>query len=152
MNTPNNKRYRDIEESINAAFVSLLQGKELRDITVTDICELSGIERSTFYAHYEDVSALANEYAAKIEKHLEEQPHTDGEFAWIFEYIKANKDEFELYFKIGISKAKSDYKMIFFRTGAYSVAKLWFDAGCVESSEQMGEIIKREYEKCFKKS
>jgi len=42
--------------------------------------------------------------------------------------------------------------MIFFRTGAYSVAKMWFDAGCVESSEQMGEIIKREYEKCFNKS
>ena len=37
MNTPNNKRYRDMTENINAAFVSLLQDKGLRDITVTDI-------------------------------------------------------------------------------------------------------------------
>lgn len=152
MNVKNNKRHQGTLENIEKAFVSLLRDNEINKLSVTELCEVAGIDRSTFYANYEDVSALADEYAAKIEKHLEEQPHTDGEFAWIFEYIKANKDEFELYFKIGISKAKSDYKMIFFRTGAYSVAKLWFDAGCVESSEQMGEIIKREYEKCFKKS
>lgn len=84
---------------------------------------MAGIDRSTFYTNYEDVSALANEVAAKIERRLEEQPHSDGEFAWIFEYIKSNKDIFEAYFKLGVSKARMDYKMLFFRTGAYSVAK-----------------------------
>ena len=54
---------------------------------------------------------------------------------------------FEIYFKLGISRAEDDYKMIFFRTGAYSVAKMWFDGGCTESPKQMGEIIKREYQK-----
>jgi len=44
-----------------------------------------------------------------IERQLEEQPHSDGEFAWIFEYIKANKDMFEIYFKLGISRAEDDY-------------------------------------------
>ena len=150
MNTPNNKRYRDIEESINAAFVSLLQGKELRDITVTDICEIAGIERSTFYAHYNDVAALANDYAAQIEKQVSEQPHKENDFSWIFEYIKEHPDFFKIYFKLGVSQVSSDYKTIFFRNGAYSVAKMWFEDGCVESSEQMGVIIKREYEKIYK--
>ena len=150
MNTPNNKRYRDMTECINAAFSSLLQNKELRDITVTDICEIAGIERSTFYAHYNDVAALANDYSAQIEKQVSEQPHKENDFSWIFEYIKEHPDFFKIYFKLGVSQVSSDYKTIFFRNGAYSVAKMWFEDGCVESSEQMGVIIKREYEKIFK--
>ena len=147
MNVKNNKRHQETIENIEKAFVLLLKDNELKEISVTELCKTAGINRSTFYAKYEDVSVLANEYAAKIEKQLEEQPHIDGEFAWVFEYIKANKDMFEIYFKLGISRAEDDYKMIFFRTGAYSVAKMWFDGGCTESPKQMGEIIKREYQK-----
>ncbi|MBQ8204123.1 MAG: TetR/AcrR family transcriptional regulator [Clostridia bacterium] len=104
MNTPNNKRYRDMTESINAAFASLLQSKELHDVTVTDICELADIERSTFYAHYEDVSALANVYAAQIEKQASEQPHKENDFSWIFDYIKEHPNLFKIYFKLGVSQ------------------------------------------------
>ena len=149
MNTPNNRRYRDIEESINAAFVSLLQGKELRDVTVTDICELAGIERSTFYAHYEDISALANACAVQIEKQVSEQPHKENDFSWIFDYIKEHPDLFKIYFKLGVSQVSPDYKTIFFRNGAYSVAKMWFEDGCIEPAEQMGTIVKREYDKIY---
>ena len=149
MNTPNNKRYRDMTESINAAFASLLQNKEPRDITVTDICEIAGIERSTFYAHYNDVAVLANDYAAQIEKQVSEQQHTEDDFSWIFDYIKEHPDLFKIYFKLGVSQVSSDYKTIFFRNGAYSVAKMWFDGGCIESSEQMGTIVKREYDKIY---
>lgn len=150
MNIPINKRYRDIEEIINAAFVTLLQDKELRNITVTDICNLAVIERSTFYAHYEDVPALANAYATRIEKQVSEQPHEDSDFSWIFDYIKKHPDLFKIYFKLGVSQVSSDYKTIFFRNGAYSVAKMWFEEGCIEPPEQMGIIIKREYEKIYK--
>ena len=149
MNTPNNRRYRDIEENINAAFVSLLQGKELRDVTVTDICELAGIERSTFYAHYEDISALANACAVQIEKQVSEQPHKENDFSWIFDYIKEHHDLFKIYFKLGVSQMSDDYKRIFFRTGAYSVAKMWFEDGCIEPPEQMATIVKREYDKIY---
>lgn len=147
MNTPNNKQYQDVAESINAAFVSLLQDKELRKITVTDICNIAGIERSTFYAHYEDVSALANAYAAQIEKQISEQPHKENDFSWIFDYIKEHTDLFKIYFKLGVSHVSADYKTIFFINGAYSIAKLWFEGGCIEPSEQMGNIILREYRK-----
>ena len=149
MNTKNNKRHQGTIAAIEKAFVSLIKETEINKISITDLCATAGIDRSTFYANYEDVSALANEMTAKIEKQLEEQPHTDGEFAWIFEYIKANKEMFEIYFKLGSSKTTPDYKMIFFRTGAYSVAKLWFDGGCKESPSRMGEILKREYNKLF---
>lgn len=149
MNTKNNRRHQDTIAAIEATFVSLLNEKELKDISVSELCEEAEISRSTFYENYADVFALANTYAEKIEKSVAEQPHTNGEFAWIFDYIKVNADMFVNYFKLGMSKKSADYKKLFFRNGVYAVAKMWFEGGCVEPPEQMGEIVKREHSKLF---
>ena len=149
MNTPNNRRSLATEECLKNALIALLKDKELADISITELCNVADIERSTFYAHYEDVSALGNACAADIEKRLSEVSHSADDFAWIFEYIKDHPEVFSVYFKLGVSKTTGDYKKIFFRTGAYSVAKMWFDGGCIEPPEQMGEIVKREYRKLF---
>ena len=147
MNTPQNKRYLEIADRIDDAFASLLQDAELQDISVADICKIAGIERCTFYAHYEDISVLTNSYAAKIERQVYEQPHACDDFTWLFEYIKNHPDTFDIYFKLGLSKLSGDYKTSFFRNGVYAVAKMWFEGGCVEPSDQMGSIIFREYTK-----
>ena len=149
MNIKNNQRHKETINGIDAAFVSLLNEKELKDISVSELCERAEINRSTFYENYADVFALANSYAEKIEKSVAEQPHTDGEFTWIFEHIRASADVFTIYFKLGMSKKSADYKNLFFRNGVYAVAKMWFEGGCVESPEQMGEILKREHRKLF---
>ena len=149
MNTPNNKRSLATEECLNNTLMALLKDKELADISVTELCEAADVDRSTFYAHYEDVFALGNACAADIERQLSVAPHSTNDFCWIFEYIKEHPEVFSIYFKLGVSKTTGDYKEIFFRNGAYSVAKMWFDGGCIESSEQMGEIVKREYLKLF---
>lgn len=125
----------------------MLREQELNEISVTELCEGANIERSTFYANFEDISALTNAYSSEIEKQVATHPHEEGEFAWIFEYILENKDLFQVYFKLGVSQRSADYKMIFFRNGFYSVAKLWFTEGCKESPQKIGEIIKRKYEK-----
>ena len=150
MNTTNNKRSLATEGCLKNTLMVLLKDKELADISVAELCEAADIERSTFYAHFENVSALGNACATDIEKRLSVVSHSADDFAWIFEYIKDHPEVFSVYFKLGVSKTTGDYKKIFFRNGAYSVAKLWFDGGCVESPEQMGEIVKREYGKCFK--
>ncbi len=80
MNTNNNQRHQDTIVAIEEAFVSLLNEKELKDISVSVLCEKAGINRSTFYDNYTDIFALANSYAERIEKSVAEQPHTDGEF------------------------------------------------------------------------
>ena len=149
MNTPNNRRSLATEECLNNTLMALLKDKELADISVTELCEAADIDRSTFYAHYEDVFAIGNACATDIEKRLSEVSHSVDDFAWVFEYIKDHPEVFSVYFKLGVSKTTGDYKEIFFRSGAYSVAKMWFDSGCIESSEQMGEIVKREYLKLF---
>lgn len=149
MNTLNNKRGQEFLQKIEAAFVTLLQEKPFHEVEVSELCELAQINRSTFYAHYEDLFELANAYAAKVEQQLKAQAHIDGEFDWIFEYINSNTDQFQTYFKLGISQPESDYKKLFFKNGVFAVAKMWFEAGCKETPKQMGGIIKREYEKAF---
>ncbi len=149
MNTKDNKRHQETIQRVYATFAELLREQELNEISVTELCESANIERSTFYANFEDISALANTYSSEIEKQVAALPHEEGEFSWIFEYILENKDLFHVYFKLGTSQTASDYKTLFFRNGVYSVAKLWFEDGCIDTPQKMGEIIQREYVKLF---
>ena len=149
MNIKDNKRHQEKLQHIYSAFAALLQKQELNNISVTELCEMANVDRSTFYANFDDIPALANSLAAEIERQIATQPHAEGEFAWIFEYILENTELFRIYFKLDVSQSSSDYKTIFFRKGAYSVAKLWFEDGCKESPEQMGNLVKREYTKLF---
>ena len=45
MNTPNNKRKRESMERIEKVFIQLLQGKELDEISVSDLCKRAGLEQ-----------------------------------------------------------------------------------------------------------
>ena len=48
------------------AFLELLEKKELAYITVKEICEKAGVNRSTFYLHYETIGDLLEESARLI--------------------------------------------------------------------------------------
>ena len=149
MNTKDNKRHQETLQRIYTAFAALLRDQELNKFSITELCEVANVERSTFYANFGDISDLANAYAERIERQVAAQPHEEGEFAWIFEYILKNKELFRIYFKLGTNQSATDYKMLFFRNGVHSVAKLWFEDGCKESPQKMADIIKREYKKLF---
>lgn len=55
MNTKMNQRCLATIERIESAFLSQIQTKSVREITVTDICTQEEINRSTFYENYADV-------------------------------------------------------------------------------------------------
>ena len=46
---------------MDEAFLTLLEKKDFAYITVKEICEAAGVNRSTFYLHYETVSDLLSE-------------------------------------------------------------------------------------------
>ena len=81
MNTAYNRRYQDTVQKIEDTIVDLLHEKAVREIAVTDICELAQIDRSTFYAHYDDLTALSKSFSEKTEKLLQSQPRTDENYA-----------------------------------------------------------------------
>ena len=74
-------------ERIESAFLSQIQTKSVREITVTDICTQAEINRSTFYENYADVFTLAVSISRRIEEDVARIPHDDGEYAWLFVHV-----------------------------------------------------------------
>ena len=53
-------RIEKTERAIKQAFMKLRAHKPLEKIKVKELCDLACINKSTFYAHYQDIYALAN--------------------------------------------------------------------------------------------
>ncbi|MCI8282379.1 MAG: TetR/AcrR family transcriptional regulator [Lachnospiraceae bacterium] len=53
-------RIEKTERAIKNAFIELRAKKPLEKMTVTELCRLACINKSTFYAHYEDIYALSD--------------------------------------------------------------------------------------------
>ena len=169
MNTKNNRRHRMSIDLIENAFMELLQTKELQKITVSELCQLADVNRSTFYANYLDVYDLADKLREKLYKAFEEEfPGLSNETRQygslrVFRHIKENQMLYKTFFKLGydelvdtsvydIEQATKDfdnkhikYHVEFFRHGFNAIVKMWLNGGCVESPEEMAEIVKREY-------
>lgn len=54
-------RYFSTAARMDEALIECLEKKELEYITVKEICEKAGVNRSTFYLHYETIADLLNE-------------------------------------------------------------------------------------------
>ncbi|MBR5143561.1 MAG: TetR/AcrR family transcriptional regulator [Clostridia bacterium] len=67
----NESKYFNTAIKMNEALISLLEKKDFEYITVTEICKAAGVNRSTFYLHYENTSDLLKETTRYItDKHL----------------------------------------------------------------------------------
>lgn len=66
---------------MDKAFLELLEKKDFAYITVKEICEKAGVNRSTFYLHYETVNDLLEESTRYIiDQFKEAMPHDTEEF------------------------------------------------------------------------
>lgn len=66
---------------MDEAFLELLEKKDFAYITVKEICEKAGVNRSTFYLHYETVNDLLEESARHIiDRFIETMPHDAAVF------------------------------------------------------------------------
>lgn len=169
MNTKNNKRRRESVEKIEKAFVNLLQEKQIQQITVSDICKLTDLNRSTFYANFLDVYDLAEKMKTKLEQDFSDvflsydyQRERTGALK-MFQHIQENQIFYKTYFKLcdasqqqitiyDTERAQKDfnnkhiqYHIEFFRNGLNAIIKMWLANGCRETPEEMAEIIKQEY-------
>lgn len=169
MNVKNNKRRRESQEKIEKAFINLLQTREIKEITVSDIIKLTGLNRSTFYANYIDIFDLADKTRQKLEKDFSD---LFAEYDYfnersgalkMFTHIKENQLFYKTYFKlcyddthlISIYDEKRavkehidsniKYHIEFFRNGLNAIIKLWLAGGCQETPEAMAEVLKQEY-------
>ena len=67
----NESKYFNTAIKMDEALISLLEKKDFAYITVKEICDKAGVNRSTFYLHYENTSDLLKETTRYIiDKHL----------------------------------------------------------------------------------
>ena len=169
MNTVNNRRRRDSQEKIQKAFINLLQDRQMKDITVSDLIKATGLNRSTFYANYLDIYDLADKTRQMLEKDFsalfadyDYMNARDGAEK-MFAHIKENQLFYKTYFKLCYDekflistydpkRAEKEqitqnirYHIEFFRNGLNAIIKLWLENGCRESPEEMAEVLKQEY-------
>lgn len=57
----NESKYFNTAQKFDKALLSLLEKKEFEYITIREICDAAGVNRSTFYLHYENTRDLLKE-------------------------------------------------------------------------------------------
>lgn len=83
MNTQNNLRYQETDKKICDTLLYLLENKEITDITVNELCLEAHINRSTFYAHFENIPNLIQSLDVSMRKQLMDLfPTTDYKAAY----------------------------------------------------------------------
>ena len=169
MNVKNNKRRKNSQEKIEKAFIELLQIREIKDITVSDIIKNTGLNRSTFYANYIDIFDLADKVRERLENDFSNL-FADYDYfnertgaLKMFTHIKENQLFYKTYFKLCYDdkhlisiydnmRAEKEhidknikYHIEFFRNGLNAIIKMWLAGGCKESPEDMTEVLNKEY-------
>jgi AcrR family transcriptional regulator len=54
-------KYFNTARLMNQALIQLLEEKDIGYISIKEICEKAGVNRSTFYLHYETIGDLIEE-------------------------------------------------------------------------------------------
>ena len=103
MSKTGDQRTRMTKMLIRKAFTELLEQKPIQNISIRELCELAGINRGTFYAHYQDIydllEQIEEEMTKDFEKSLEPLLEIEGEkltpvqiTTGVFQCLKDNAD------------------------------------------------------------
>lgn len=94
------KKTRKIIKRIFAEMLS--EKKELGKVSVSELCARAEISRGTFYAHYDDIYGVAEDYENELIENFFDnarilQPTNMEEFIDLFfEYMKQNHDSYKM--------------------------------------------------------
>ena len=106
MNREKNMRYMTTHQNIQEAILTL--SKEKKKVTVNKICAYAGINRSAFYLHYSDITALLEEIQNRYFDELKEQFLTAGISDNIFclkgyeifcSFVREHREFYSIYFE-----------------------------------------------------
>ena len=100
-----NRRVKMTKKLMKEALIDLMDQKPLEKITVTEICKIADVNRSTFYAYYEDIRALMLEIEDEVLEHVTVYSENFNDysdekmlevFEEFFDYVKKNAKIFRV--------------------------------------------------------
>lgn len=78
-------KYFNTAVKMDLALISLLKKKPFEYVTISELCNEAGVNRSTFYLHYENIGDLLNETAKYlIDDFVSYFSDNEKEFSWNF--------------------------------------------------------------------
>lgn len=101
------KRVEKTQNAIKEAFMELRTKKPMEKITVTELCKLACINKSTFYDHYEDIYALSERLEIETVVHIIESIPRD------LDYTFENPEVFTKELSIAFAKHMDQIKVLF---------------------------------------
>lgn len=107
MNKPTDKRIIRTRKSLQTALLQLMKTKNIRDITIKELVNEAGINRSTFYLHYSCVQdileELQNYYLNELEQICQKEYVSDPEnnengdsFSFVVDILMLNFNNLDL--------------------------------------------------------
>ncbi len=120
MNTKNNQRTRISKVLFRNALMDLLKQKgDIHKISVRELCEKAELNRSTFYAHYNEpkdlLEELENELLTSTEEHLKKigAENDVGAHKYILSFLKYIKDNDKPFRTLLIDSADTNFRSKF---------------------------------------
>lgn len=104
MNTKGNQRYQQTKSRIKGVFLKLIAAEKPK-ISVSEICKMAHIHRTTFYGHYEDVNALLKEMVGEMYMEImeyflpQDDVYDETGFLKLFELVQEQRHFFRYYFE-----------------------------------------------------
>ncbi len=139
--------------------------RKISQITVSDICKITGYNRTTFYTNYLDIYDLADTIRNRLETDINKLYGEDifntigNDYLKLFCHIKDNQIFYNTYFKLGYDSKHTvdlglltqenkvfpeedmEYHIEFHKAGLNAIIKKWLSSGCDKSPEEMVKII-----------
>lgn len=166
-----NQRVRISKQMLKDALIELLEKKEFANISVQEICTLAGINRTTFYRHYQNQSDLLHEIEHDIlygiAQRLNGSDSTDNGLIQTLIYLEEQRRKClilvnnarDIHFAEKIftlpeierllhenlphtyNDAQIQYIKTFIYNGGYSVIRQWLSAETREPAEDMARTL-----------
>ena len=160
MNMNNEQKNTWVKRQITAALLDLLREKKLADISVSELTEMAGVGRVSFYRNYqtkedilrEESDRLIQEWGKLYEANPESAPETL--FPSLFDFYREHRDFYTTLYEAGMSTIMMDtiistiqitpempnleaYMKSFWAYGIYGWMLEWIKRGMQESGSEL---------------
>ena len=138
---------------MDEAFLALLDKKNFAYITVKEICEAAGVNRSTFYLHYETMADLLSESVSHMnEQFLAHMKKDTDAFLTKMRDCPMDDKSYErmrrhvfmpILDRYGVPEWDRPYLMAFYIHGLMAIISEWLKNDCVDSIADIVNVIQR---------
>ena len=160
MNMNNEQKNTYVKRQITSALLDLLKEKKLADISVSELTEMAGVGRVSFYRNYqtkedilrEESDRLIQEWGKLYEANPESAPETL--FPSLFDFYREHRDFYTTLYEAGMSTIMMDtiistiqitpempnleaYMKSFWAYGIYGWMLEWIKRGMQESGSEL---------------